>query len=128
MKKIDFVIDEESDVGLFAYYRAMRKLVEEKYPAEFARARSEQQGRNGSNFSVFGKRVALLEMVDGLILFVNQQPLDCQHELKVYLHEKENIKEVKYILGTLEGFLRKLPGTKLPEPRPAAMDDLMRIA
>jgi hypothetical protein len=44
-------------------------------------------------------------MLDGLIIFASQKPQDCQQELRICLYERRNIKEVKYILGTLEGFL-----------------------
>ncbi|HEX7586434.1 MAG TPA: hypothetical protein VF390_02270 [Patescibacteria group bacterium] len=125
MKKNEFVIDEEVDVSLVAYYGAMRRLADNHYPAEFARARKEQRERGGANFLVFGRSVALLEMLDGLIFFANQRPLDCRLELKIYLHERGRIKEIKYILKTLEDFLRELPGAKLPESRPKAMKELM---
>ncbi|MEK7598782.1 MAG: hypothetical protein AAB487_03530 [Patescibacteria group bacterium] len=124
--KNEFVIDDKVERNLMTYYQAMLKLVEKDYPREFARANQHRHERSGINFSVFGKNVTQGEMLDGLIIFVSQKPQDYQQELRTCLYEKWNIKEIKHVLRTLEDFLRKLPGAKLPEPRPEAMEKLTK--
>lgn len=127
MKKSQFVIDEKIAASLMGYYLAMAKLVM-GYRQELVRSSAHRRERRGINFSVFGKALTPEDMLDVQNTFLDKMPADCQAELMFLLHERESNGGIKFVMCGLEDFLKKLPGAKLPEPRPAAMDDLMRIA
>jgi len=126
MKKSELVIDEKIAVSLRSYYWDMLKKTD-NYQQELSRAYVERKERSGINFRVFGKTLAIEDMLETQNFFLSKKPPNCQAELMFLLHEKDNLGGIKMILEGLEGFLRKLPGVKLPDSRPAAMDEMMRI-